>query len=731
MRHAKQKFKRRFTNYRWIAHLLPVLLVLSFVEIRNHAEETVVVVTNRHPIEAHPIYLIAVPHQEKMAPQPLNIPIVSARQPPAKIDSSSDLKLPFPMSAAQAVRIGNGLIEDSDTQTALMYLEYARQQEPKSGEMLIGLARCYYELGRDDEALVLFREAITQSPAVWEAQYYLGRLQLENGRYAQAVEPLENALKLKPEHPETISSLGVALSKSGRATDAITYLTRITALKRYVKEDFYYLGEAYANDQQWLKAAQAFKEGADLRGIDPNGYFYWATMLFDAGKLDEAFDGYGKARSVDHSVSHAGIYRYLAEIYRLRGMSDKALGQYQSFLQREPNDVEALFQAGYISFKLNQLDQAKEYFRKLTVVDPQHAGGAANLAALEARYNEIHIGRNEKTQGITLREVVRANPNSVEAYVNLGAQLITEGVYPEAFSILTQAVSLQPNSPAAQYDLGLAQLKEKKYEEAITSNRKALEFKPDWPDAYNNLGLAYAGLGRWQEAVTAYREAVRIVPDYAGALYNLGLAYLRLGQKSATLEVIAKVRPLNWDLQARLWQEVLATERTANPAAVSNVAVVVPEPTPAALPPASPPVQVSLPTPTPSPEASPPALDDKAEKEPSPNNSADEECLSPIYRRPDVTQMAVMKERLQVPYTAEAVQNKVEGKIVLLLVVCNNGRVSDISIDEPLPFGLTERAIEALRKVRFQPALLGTQPVSVMTKQTFLCAQQVCTTVSQ
>jgi protein TonB len=83
-----------------------------------------------------------------------------------------------------------------------------------------------------------------------------------------------------------------------------------------------------------------------------------------------------------------------------------------------------------------------------------------------------------------------------------------------------------------------------------------------------------------------------------------------------------------------------------------------------------------------------------------------------------------------VSYTADAVQNKVEGKIILQLVVCSDGRVSDISVDEPLPFGLTERAIEAIRKVRFQPALLGTQPVSVITKQTFACAQQVCTALS-
>ena len=101
-----------------------------------------------------------------------------------------------------------------------------------------------------------------------------------------------------------------------------------------------------------------------------------------------------------------------------------------------------------------------------------------------------------------------------------------------------------------------------------------------------------------------------------------------------------------------------------------------------------------------------------------------------MYKQSAVTQMALLKEQLEVSYTADAVQNKVEGKIVLQLVVCSDGRVSEITVTESLPFGLTERAIEAIRKVRFQPALLNTQPVTVMTKQTFACAQQMCTSLS-
>jgi TonB family protein len=211
---------------------------------------------------------------------------------------------------------------------------------------------------------------------------------------------------------------------------------------------------------------------------------------------------------------------------------------------------------------------------------------------------------------------------------------------------------------------------------------------------------------------------LRLFPNYAGALYNLGIAYLRLGQNSATKEVADKVKPLNHNWSAQLWQEILASEKPANGvAATSSTPTVQPQPSPV-----SSPVETSLP------QTSPPAPEDKIEK--GSNGTIDEECPSPIYRASGVTQMASMKEQLQVPYSADAIQNNVEGKIVLQFVVCSDGRVSDITIYESLPSGLTERAIEAIKKVRFQPALLGTQPVSVMTKQTFACAQQVCTSLS-
>src|SRR5688572_7809896 len=153
----------RSTNYRRLALLLSVLLVLPFCEVPNHAEETVSVITNWHPEEGHPIYVIAAPSQAKIPPRLLDIPIVSTRTTHSESPSEADLQLPFAMSGDRAMRIGYGLLADSAVHMALAYFEVAQKELPGSLEVKTGVAHCYYELKRDDEALAIYKEVIAQN----------------------------------------------------------------------------------------------------------------------------------------------------------------------------------------------------------------------------------------------------------------------------------------------------------------------------------------------------------------------------------------------------------------------------------------------------------------------------------------------------------------------------------------------------------------------------------------
>jgi TonB family protein len=69
------------------------------------------------------------------------------------------------------------------------------------------------------------------------------------------------------------------------------------------------------------------------------------------------------------------------------------------------------------------------------------------------------------------------------------------------------------------------------------------------------------------------------------------------------------------------------------------------------------------------------------------------------------------KEKAQ--YTQEAKDNKVAGTVVLGVVFGVDGQIGEIKVIHGLPYGLTENAIEAAKKIRFNPAVKDSQPVSV------------------
>lgn len=75
--------------------------------------------------------------------------------------------------------------------------------------------------------------------------------------------------------------------------------------------------------------------------------------------------------------------------------------------------------------------------------------------------------------------------------------------------------------------------------------------------------------------------------------------------------------------------------------------------------------------------------------------------------RPTIT----YKERAR--YTEEARQSKLQGTVVLSLVFGADGRVYDVRVVRHLPAGLTEEAILAAQKIRFNPAVRDGRPTSV------------------
>lgn len=92
--------------------------------------------------------------------------------------------------------------------------------------------------------------------------------------------------------------------------------------------------------------------------------------------------------------------------------------------------------------------------------------------------------------------------------------------------------------------------------------------------------------------------------------------------------------------------------------------------------------------------------------------NAGESCGGQVFKTSEVARKARIKSKPEPGFTDEARANGVSGRVRLTAVLCRTGRVTDIRVVQGLPHGLTEKAVAASRRIKFEPALKGGRRVS-------------------
>lgn len=89
-----------------------------------------------------------------------------------------------------------------------------------------------------------------------------------------------------------------------------------------------------------------------------------------------------------------------------------------------------------------------------------------------------------------------------------------------------------------------------------------------------------------------------------------------------------------------------------------------------------------------------------------------DKCPGKIYSGKDVDRRARIIDFQSLTIPKEATAHDVHGTVIINAVLCDNGRVTDITVIRGLPFGVTESAISLVRNTRFSPAELNLHSVS-------------------
>jgi tetratricopeptide (TPR) repeat protein len=117
-----------------------------------------------------------------------------------------------PNRAAVRLRLAEVLADSSRHPEAVPHLEKVRASQPTNPEVLVLLARCWWQgQGRMDDARGLLDSVLAEHPNMANAQLQRGQLELACGDYAQAEHWLREAVAQMPRDPEARYSFYLSL----------------------------------------------------------------------------------------------------------------------------------------------------------------------------------------------------------------------------------------------------------------------------------------------------------------------------------------------------------------------------------------------------------------------------------------------------------------------------------------------------------------------------------------
>lgn len=295
--------------------------------------------------------------------------------------------------------------------------------------------------------------------------------------------------------------------------------------------------------------------------------------------------------------------------YHQAGQLQQAEALYQSILQLQPKNSDALHLLGVIAYQVGKNEIAVNLISQSIAINPSFAEAHNNLGnalkalgqyeealkcyeltlQLKPDYAEAHVSignyyreKGQHTNAIMYYEqalslnpnypeahnnlavileetghhdnaiahyqkALKLNPQYCEANNNLGNSLRSKGLYEEAIEYYKKALNLNPNYTEAYINLGNISKDRNKYDEAIQYYQKALSLNPNSAVTHNNLGVVYKELNMIDDAVNCYENAIKLNPDYTDAFNNLGVTYQDMGRKTDAINLYKKALEIKLD----------------------------------------------------------------------------------------------------------------------------------------------------------------------------------------
>jgi len=296
-------------------------------------------------------------------------------------------------------------------------------------------AKIYLNTNQDpDKAIEQCKLAIQQVPTDPEAYYLMGRAYAMKKMFPEMNDAFTNSLKNGPKFQAEIDqernvqwagllNAGVSLYQNDKAKEAAEKFEMATTILPEKANTWKYLGSAYAQSDNNMKAIEAFKKAIELDAADYESYYQIANLYYAEKNYEEAISNYmviiEKAGTASKfyadAMSRAGI------CYDILGQPQKAQEIYEKALTENPEDMNMRFNMGRIFLQDKKYDKALEMFQPVYDANPDNYENAMSIgwATIELKNFEDAVKYFKKA--------TEMKPENHQAWFWLGTAYVRAG----------------------------------------------------------------------------------------------------------------------------------------------------------------------------------------------------------------------------------------------------------------------------------------------------------------
>ena len=335
-------------------------------------------------------------------------------------------------------------------------------------------------------------------------------------------------------------------------------IAKASFIRKKTARNAYALGEIYMLKKIYSTAKTYYKTTIQLDKTFLPAYDKLILIALIENKLSEANHLYKSLLEVSDyrpDLMHNYALFRVASSAGDKTTLDETLKDLDMILKLQPLDIAAINSYGFILLNFYQkVEEAKSYFEKALVIDPNFVHSLNNLAVCYIQKSDLDKGAN------LLKKAIKLHPDYAIAYENLAGIFLRKNELNEASNILKQAeknkVSL---SHEMQHLAGWLLILTNKFNEAKNWYENKIMEEPGNNLLYNNLAYSLQKIGDLAEAEKNYRQAMDIVKRRGAqhlaiddrslfAFYNLGRLSQFLGKKEDLYKIssdILALRPGN------------------------------------------------------------------------------------------------------------------------------------------------------------------------------------------